>query len=81
MSHRGINLCIELEVEGKWTPILKVDSDLLYFMNQMAGGEEKDILQMYSPVRLRMLVKAVELPDEYVDDANMFEGEDENEEV
>lgn len=69
MSHRGIHITVEVETAQGWQTIISADSDVLYFRHKYSGQDEpEDLLaDMFEPLKLRVMTKAIELPDEYGD--------------
>lgn len=67
MSHRGIHIRVELETAQGWQPVIDADSDLLHFRAKFSGKPEgEDLLaDMFEPLKVRVICKPVDLPDEY----------------
>jgi len=78
MSHRGIRLTVQIQTNQDWQPILVADSDMLSMLNEMQDAEaERDLLGLTGPVRIRIMAKSVQLPDEYPDEElSDFDNED-----
>jgi hypothetical protein len=78
MSHRGIRLTVQIQTNQGWKPILVADSDMLSMLNEMQDPEaERDLLGLTGPVRIRIMAKSVQLPDEYAfDESALEEGEE-----
>lgn len=70
MSHRGIHITVGIETAQGWQTVISADSDVLYFRQKYSGKDEgEDLLaDMFEPLKLRVITKAIELPDEYGDD-------------